>query len=314
MIPVTGAVVALIWIALLPEEAMAWGPGTHVALGEGILSALHLLPPAVATLLRKHPIHFLYGSVAADISFGKKYVPEGRHCHAWHVGEEILEEASSEALRATGYGYLSHLAADTIAHNFFVPRKLMLTASTTGLGHTYWEMRMDAHVGEEHVSKARRLVLDYDHSSADAHFDEILSHTLFSFQTNRKIFRGMVKIHDNDHWKKVFERVLKSSRYDLPSLRVQRYLALSFDYIVDYLNEGSASAAAQLDPVGELNLKMAKKFRRVALSKPVPSPEEEVQQATEDFFPLPEAPFDHWDSLESSPVKEVPKDRVTDGA
>ena len=290
-----GLAVSVGLLLLVPEHAYAWGPGTHIALGQGLLGSLHLLPPEVASLLARHPIHFLYGSVAADISFGKKYVPEGRHCHAWHVGEEILDKADSEALRATGYGYLSHLAADTIAHNYFVPRKLLLTSSTTGLGHTYWEMRMDAHVGEHHVSRARRLVLDHDHAAADAHFDDILSHTLFSFQTNRRIFRGMVKFHDNQRWKKVFDQVLKNSRFELPELKVRGYLALSFDYVVDYLNRGSGSLAAQLDPVGELNLKMAKKFRRVALSKPVPSPQTEVVQAADEFFPLPEPPHRHWE-------------------
>ena len=72
-------------------------------------------------------IQFLYGSVAADISFAKKYVPEGRHSHHWRVGEEILKAAPDEPLKAAAYGYLGHLAADTLAHNTYVPRKLFLT-------------------------------------------------------------------------------------------------------------------------------------------------------------------------------------------
>ena len=143
-----GLATAVFW-AFLPEPALAWGPGTHVALGELVLGALHLLPPAVRMLLERHPIHFLYGSVAADISFAKKYVPEGRHCHNWHVGEEIHDEAPSEALQAVGLGYLAHLAADTVAHNLYVPRQLMLTNTTAAVGHTYWEHRMDVHVGDE---------------------------------------------------------------------------------------------------------------------------------------------------------------------
>ena len=79
---------------------------------------------------------FLYGSVAADISFAKKYAPEGRHCHDWKVGEEILAAAESDAMRAVAYGYLAHLAADTVAHNLFVPRRLLLTSATQGIGHT----------------------------------------------------------------------------------------------------------------------------------------------------------------------------------
>jgi len=168
---------ALAWMVLAPEPALAWGPATHVALGEAVLASLYLLPPAVQALLERFPIHFLYGSVAADISFAKKYVPVGRHCHNWHVGEEILQSAETEALQAVGYGYLAHLAADTIAHNYFVPRQLLVTSTTQALGHTYWEHRMDIHVGEDYLGKARRLVIDHDHSAADALFDAVLRTT-----------------------------------------------------------------------------------------------------------------------------------------
>ena len=65
-----------------------------------MLASLYLLPPAIRAIIESHPLHFLYGSIAADISFAKKYVPEGRHCHHWHVGEEILAAADSPRLRA----------------------------------------------------------------------------------------------------------------------------------------------------------------------------------------------------------------------
>ncbi|MGI9626468.1 MAG: zinc dependent phospholipase C family protein [Longimicrobiales bacterium] len=301
--------VGLSWLLVSPERVLAWGPGTHVALGEGLLSALHLIPPGIAALIHRYPIHFLYGSVAADISFAKKYVPEGRHCHAWPVGEEILATAPTEPLQATGYGYLCHLAADTIAHNFFVPRKLLRTSTTKALGHTYWEMRMDAHVGEEFVARARRVVVDYDHREADQLFDEILSHTLFSFQTNRRIFRGMLRFHGNDHWNRVFEQVLKNSRFDLPDELIETYMALSFDYVVDYLNRRDASTAAALDPTGEVPLRLAKKLRRVALAQPTegpPSREQDVEQAAAEFFPLPDRIGDHWEGSPEDSAKSHP--------
>ena len=111
---------ALAWL-LVPEPLWAWGPGTHVALGELVLGSLYLLPPAVRELLARYPIHFLYGNVAADISFAKKYVPEGRHCHHWHVGEEIHQEAQheSEPLQATA----KPASAPTMARNRRIVRR-----------------------------------------------------------------------------------------------------------------------------------------------------------------------------------------------
>ena len=104
-----------------PAPAHAWTPGTRIYLGGSVLANLQLLPAAVSDLLRVFPFDFLYGNIAADSSIAKHYAPLGRHCHYWHVGEEIHDLAESDALRAFGLGYLCHLAADTVAHNYFVP-------------------------------------------------------------------------------------------------------------------------------------------------------------------------------------------------
>lgn len=292
MMRIGGALwMAVAWLLLVPGDAAAWGPGTHVALGEAILASLYLLPPALRALLERYPIHFLYGSVAADISFAKKYVPEGRHCHNWHVGEEILASAESEPLQAMGYGYLAHLAADTVAHNLYVPRQLLLTSTTQALGHTYWEHRMDMHVGELYLGKARRLVLDYDHAGADRLFNSVLSRTLFSFDTNRRLFRGMIRLQDDPRWRQVFDQVLKNSRFAVPDPLVERYTALAFDYVVDYLIARGGSRPARLDPVGEDHLRRAKQERRKISDPGTPPPAEVLEARADETFPFPEGPI-----------------------
>jgi hypothetical protein len=285
--------VAVGLLLLLPSPAYAFGPATHVFLGSTLLDMLYLLPPSLATLLRSHPQSFLYGSMAADISFAKKYVPAGRHCHFWHVGEEILREARNDRLRAVAYGYLSHLAADTIAHNFFVPRQLLLTSSTKALGHGYWEHRLDAQLGEPYGSLARQVVMDYDHSEADNLFDSVLSGTIFSFETNRRIFRGMIRMQDNDRWKLVFDRVLQKSRWGLTGSTIDSYMSRSFDFLVDYLLRRRDSLAAQLDPTGDFNLQLAKKVRRLTLREGVAG-DDVLQEVANDFFPLPQSDLGYW--------------------
>lgn len=303
LLPRLGAalLVALGWLVLVPEPVHAWGPATHVAIGEALLSSLYLVPPAIRAILERYPLHFLYGSVAADISFAKKYVPEGRHCHDWSVGEEILASAESERLAAVGYGYLAHLAADTVAHNVFVPRQLLMTSTSQGLGHAYWEHRMDMHVGESFLSLARHVVMDHDHTEADTLFDDVLSRTIFSFQTNRRIFRGMIRFQDNDRWRSVFGTMLQNSRWVLSDEAVERYTVLSFDYIVDYLSRRGEGIAASLDPIGDENLAMSKRIRRMALREGKMNLPDVLEELADNFFPLPEIPFGY--------LKAAPRER-----
>ena len=262
--PLVAALGALALVALLPATAHAWTPGTHVFLGEAVLRALHLLPDGVAELLRAFPYDFLYGSIAADTSIAKKYVPVGRHCHSWRVGQEIADEARDEPLRAFALGYQAHLAADAVAHNYFVPRQLASTASTASVGHSYWESRVETHLEPRFARRARELIL-LDHSRSDAHLDRILSPTIFSTPTNRRIFRGMVHVGDSESWQRIFGLMTEHSRWELSEDEVSRQLTRSFEYVVDWLRRAEQSEPYALDPSGDAPLTEAKRVRRTAL-------------------------------------------------
>jgi hypothetical protein len=257
------SVVALGCIALLPTPAYAWTPGTHIFLGDAVLRSLEILPAAIAALLRAHPLDFLYGSIAADTSIAKKYAPAGRHCHSWDVGLEILDRAEDERLRAFGLGYLAHLAADAVAHNYFVPRYLVLASKTSGLGHSSWESRFETHLGERFSRRAREVIL-LDHSRADEHLDRILSPTIFSTSTNRRIFRGMVYVTDTESWQRIFQLAADASRWDLPDPEISRYVARSYDYVMDLLARMGDAEVRLLDPAGEAALREAVRVRRNA--------------------------------------------------
>jgi hypothetical protein len=256
--------IALMLVAALPHAAYAWTPGTHVFLGEAVLRSLTLLPGPVADLLRSFPYDFLYGSIAADTSLAKKYVPTGRHCHSWAVGLEIHDAATDDPMRAFGLGYLAHLAADSIAHNHFVPMQLAVTASTSSLGHTYWESRFETHLGPACARQAHDLIL-LDHSRADGLLDRILSPTIFSTQTNRRIFRGMVHAADSEGWQRIFGLMTENSRWDLADAEVAQYLEHSYDHIIDLLVRFEHSSPLLLDPSGEDALHRAKQVRKDAM-------------------------------------------------
>jgi hypothetical protein len=260
-----------------------------------VLRSVSLLPNAVGDLLRAFPQQFLYGSIAADTSIAKKYAPAGRHCHSWNVGFEIHDAARDEPLRAFALGYLAHLAADAVAHNYFVPRQLALTSSTASLGHSYWESRFETHLGERSSRKARDLLL-LDHGAADALLDRILSPTIFSTTTNRRIFRGIVHAADAESWQRVFQVMLVNSRWDLTDNEVGLYLVRSFDFIVDLLSRFDRAEPYGLDPSGEDPLRWAKRVRRLALRSGGP---DEVRARADEHFSLPRSKLAFAASLET---------------
>jgi hypothetical protein len=289
---VIAAVVTLL-IVLHPSHAWAWSPGTHIFLGQSVLANIPLLPGSVAELLRAYPVDFLYGSIAADTSFAKKYVPVGRHSHSWHVGQEIYDLAGSERLRAFGLGYLAHLAADVVAHNHYVPRQLVVTSSTKALGHSYWEARFDMYIGETYGRRAYE-VIQFDHRENDAHLDRILSPTIFSLRTNRRLFRGMVQLGDLASWNRVVQIAAEASRWGLEDTVVERHMAVSFDYVMDLLIKGDTALARRSDPSGHDALNAAKRMRRLALETGGRREPERVVHVAEEHFGVPRQDLGYW--------------------
>ena len=283
--PTTALLALAVLCFLVPRTAHAWTPGTHIFLGDAVLRSLTLIPGHLAELLSTFPYDFLYGSIAADTSIAKKYAPAGRHCHSWTVGLEIYEQAGDERLRAFGLGYMAHLAADAVAHNYFVPHQLTITSSTAALGHSYWESRFETHMGGDVSRRAREVIL-LDHSRADEHLDRILSPTIFSTPTNRRIFRGMVYVTDTESWQRIFQLMSEKSRWDLPTENVGAYVTRSYDFIIDLFNRLEQSEPYTLDPAGDEALRLAKRVRRAALRQ---GGEELVVDEAERHFGMPES-------------------------
>src|SRR5687767_8629706 len=100
----------------------------------------------------------------------KKYAAAGSHCHALDVGLERFGDARSDRMPASGFAYLSHLAAHVGSHTYSVPHQLAITSTTTALAHSYWASRFDSHIGERDRRRARELILR-DHAASDEHPD-----------------------------------------------------------------------------------------------------------------------------------------------
>ena len=303
-------------LLLSPAEAWAWGPSTHVWLANSVLSNLAAIPIPLRDLLSAYPYEFLYGNLSADITLAKKYVHHSRHCHRWDMGFLVLERAASERLRSFALGYLCHLAADTLAHNHFVPRQLLVTSSTRHFGHAYWEHRFDAQLGPDPLRIAREVV-QRDHAGPDDLLEEVLTQAIFSFRTNKRMFQHMLHLSNDESWQSLFEKMVARSRWDLPDDEVQRYLRAAEQTVGDFLRNGVRSRACGLDPIGAENLELAKKIRRRTIRDSrresgrlldLSSYPEEVAAVAEIFFELPRIPEGPADTALSVTEDAAPDD------
>jgi Zinc dependent phospholipase C len=169
---------------LVPASAFAWGPLTHIYLGNELFSLAALLPAGILEIIRRYRKDFLYGNIMADIIIGKKYLPDSKSSHSWEVGFDLLRVAKTQQQKAFVYGYLSHLAADTVAHNSY-------TVDKRNIGHTILEMKADSIIDKKYWLQA--ITIDRKTQLRnDLFLENSLERFLFSFKTNKRIFKGMV--------------------------------------------------------------------------------------------------------------------------
>jgi len=252
---------ALLLIICMPNDALAWGPGIHLQLGSAVLNNLQLLKPALAAVLAEFPNDFLYGCIAADITVGKKFTHYLLHCHRWRVGLKVLEAAATPSHQACAYGYLSHLAADAVAHNYFVPYKIMLSFSTLTMKHAYWEMRFESFVNKE-IWETGRQVSQENYHANDVMLRRVLSDTIFSFGTNKRIFNSILLVSRPEKWQQMMKTFSDSSRYILEDNDRDEYMSLALEAVFDSLNGMEDSRFFQADPTGERALLSAEMVRK----------------------------------------------------
>ncbi len=194
---------ALLFLAVLP-----WGPGNHLEFANRVYRARRkLLPHATARLLREERAAYFYGNIAADIINFKGWGGHYNHCHRWTIVSEMRERAQSPAEEAFALGYLSHLAADTIAHNHFVPYHLARYARSKGLGHLYWEMSADRLVPVQRWKVITELKSDRRLDSLDELVNRAVPKKALSFRTNKLLFNHVLLISERDQWRRGVERL-----------------------------------------------------------------------------------------------------------
>ncbi len=218
-------------LLLIPGSAFAWGPLTHVYLGSEILSCAPLLPAGILALIKAHKQDFLYGNIMADTILGKKYLPDDKSSHSWDVGLRIFDQAKTWPERAFAYGYLCHLAADTVAHE-------TLTDDKGNMGHTWTELKADSIIDKTYwlqtmtISRAVRR-------RSDLLLENSLDRYMFSFKTNQRIYKSIV----------FFSFLNKKRRSGVDRLLIHELHEESVSRMLDLLQNGTDSEVLFKNPL-----------------------------------------------------------------
>lgn len=258
----------LIWVAVgtltllcFPTEGFAWGPATHVGLGRSVLDQLGLLPAGIAAILARYSWSYLYGCIAADMVFAKRLSRVKQFCHHWSTAFRLLETAKTDSGRSFAYGYLSHLAADTVAHGKFVPRQIVVSGSTIQFGHLYWELRADAAV-EQPAREDLATTVSCNHTEHHEVLRDHLRGTFLSFGWNRIIFARMNVLALHEGFGQTINLCGRYSRWPLSTELLAAYRSECIDRTISVLTEGSRSAMLREDPNGTSALLQAQIHRK----------------------------------------------------
>jgi hypothetical protein len=241
----------LLLVAVLgcAADALAWGPATHIELAGSILNRLAVLPAAIAAVLARNGIAYFYGNIAADIVFAKRWSRVKQFCHHWSTAFRLLESAEDERAAAFAYGYLSHLAADTVAHGKYVPRQIVVSDCSVNFGHFYWELRADAMQAESTWALLEQVIAS-DHRDHHAAMERHITDTLLSYELNRLLFDRMNALTVRQGFRRTMHVWSRFSRWDLSLELMAGYRSECLDGIQSVLAEGDRSPLMREDPNG----------------------------------------------------------------
>ncbi|MFA7242684.1 MAG: zinc dependent phospholipase C family protein [Sulfuricellaceae bacterium] len=150
---------AFIWIlplVLHSGSACAWGLETHLYFSQLLIWAIPLIDGDFRRAARRFPQLVMAGACLPDLSLVGGAV--FRHTHGWQTCERLLDGAGCDEERAVALGYASHLLADVVAHNHFVPAHQALWLDHPLLTHIMAEWAMDSHIRPHLFNGAARLL------------------------------------------------------------------------------------------------------------------------------------------------------------
>jgi hypothetical protein len=284
---------ALLVFVFALSLTLAWGPGHHLEFASRVLRRRReRLPRDVAELIESERSAYLYGNLAADIINFKAWGGAYSHCHRWSIIDDMREHAHTPRGEAFILGYLSHLAADTIAHNHFVPYHLTRFARTKGLGHLYWEMNADRFIPAERWELVTELKADPKLNALDEIVNRTVPKKALSMGTNKLIFNHVLLVSERERWRRGMARLHPIEKVKLSRGFLEMFQDAAVERIVLALHTKGRREIERVDANGKEAQARAMKLRQTLTERWSPSQErwDEAEARAQPFLSGMESP------------------------
>jgi hypothetical protein len=129
------------------------------------------------------------------------------------------------------------------------------------LTHAYWEVRFDSFVDSDLWSLGRKVALEH-FAENDQLLRQVISNTLFSFGTNKRIFNSILLVNRLEKWQQLMSAMNDVSRHQLNEDERSEMTLLSTEAVVGTLSDVNSSPWLEADPTGEHALKAAESIRK----------------------------------------------------
>jgi len=249
--------IMFLFTMLVPDQAFAWGPVTHVELVRG---ALQSAAPALSFVASSGMEVFwalFYGSLSPDLFLAKNRQSFTLHTHNWDRAFNMLDAASTDEERAFSLGYLTHLAGDVIAHNVFVPYKLVEVPFNNRRQHAYWEFRFETAQPREAWEIVEALkAMDFSH--LNRFLERHQRPTMLPFYTNLAMTRSLARAATGGAGRRLLHRMERRSEVGVAPLESEVFRDLCLRMVGDTLEEGRGGEAFRYDPRGLERIRHAK--------------------------------------------------------
>ncbi|MGM0508782.1 MAG: zinc dependent phospholipase C family protein [Fusobacteriota bacterium] len=241
-------------ILFFDKFILNWGPAVHLHVGNQLLKE-DGIKGEKKRVIHENKEEFLYGNLAPDITLGKKYIRDAeKHSHIWKTAFNILDKAKTDKQKALAYGYLSHLASDVIAHNYYVPKELLHAEGLRNFSHLLSEIRVDMMLYHD-VYELIQIIIKRNFKKEDRFLKPLISKSILPFGINKRLLQYSLRITKSKTLYRVVSRTNAFEEWEIRNQKVlKKYHNISKDLAKNLLINMENSKALEYDPNGEAHI------------------------------------------------------------